>query len=74
MDNTLIYLPISIGEAIDKLTILDIKLDKIHDIRRNDVKKEYDMLYDKLSIFIEKYKGLYLQMKHINLLIWNMMS
>ena len=74
MDNTLIYLPVSIGEAIDKLTILDIKLDKIHDIRRNDVKKEYDMLYDKLSIFIEKYQSLYKQMKHVNLLIWDMMD
>jgi hypothetical protein len=74
MDNTLIYLPVSIGEAIDKLTILDIKLDKISDNRRNDVKKEYDLLYDKLGGFIEKYKGLYLQMKHINLLIWEMMD
>lgn len=74
MENTLIYLPISIGEAIDKLTILDIKLDKIHDNRRNDVKKEYDMLYEKLNIFIEKYKGLYLQMRHVNLLIWDMMD
>jgi hypothetical protein len=73
MDN-LTYLPVSIGEAIDKLTILDIKLDKIQDARRNDVKKEYDMLYEKLNVFIEKYHSLYKQMKHINLLIWDMMD
>jgi hypothetical protein len=73
MDN-LTYLPVSIGEAIDKLTILDIKLDKIKDQRKNDVKKEYDMLYDKLTTFIQTYQSLYKQMKHINLLIWDMMD
>ena len=72
--DSLIYLPVSIGEAIDKLTILDIKLNKIKDHRRNDVKKEYDMLYEKLSIFIQTYQSLYKQMKHINLLIWDMMD
>ncbi len=70
----LIYLPVSIGEAIDKLTILDIKLDKIKDSRRNDVKKEYDILYEKLNVFIQTYQSLYKQMKHINLLIWEMMD
>ena len=72
--DSLIYLPVSLGEAMDKLTILDIKLDKIQDVRRNDVKNEYDLLYEKLSLFIEKYKNLYRQMKHINLLIWEMMD
>ena len=38
-------LPVSYGEAIDKLTILDIKLDKIKDDRKIDVKKEYDAIY-----------------------------
>ena len=49
-------LPISIGEALDKLTILDIKLDRIQDSRRNNVKIEYDIqglvayyLYHKLN-------------------------
>ena len=41
----ILYLPVSLGEAIDKLTILDIKLDKINDNRKNDVQKEYDLLY-----------------------------
>ena len=72
--NELLYLPVSLGEAIDKLTILDIKLDKILDNRKNDVKKEYDLLYEKLKDFIIKYENLYQTMKKVNLLIWDMMD
>lgn len=72
--NELLYLPVSLGEAIDKLTILDIKLDKIIDNRKLDVKKEYDLLYDKLTEFIIKYENLYQTMKKVNLLIWDMMD
>ena len=74
MSNELLYLPVSLGEAIDKLTILDIKMDKIKDNRRNDVKKEYDHLYEKLQDFIIKYDNLYKTMKKVNLLIWDMMD
>jgi hypothetical protein len=70
----MLHLPVSLGEAIDKLTILDIKLDKITDNRRDDVKKEYDLLYDKLQEFIVKYENLYQIMKRVNLLIWDMMD
>jgi hypothetical protein len=72
--NELLYLPVSLGEAIDKLTILDIKLDKIQDNRKIDVKKEYDLLYEKLKEFIIKYENLYQNMKKVNLLIWDMMD
>jgi hypothetical protein len=72
--NNLLYLPVSLGEAIDKLTILDIKLDKIKDERKHDVQTEYDLLYDKLKGFIIKYENLYKTMKHVNLLIWDMMD
>ena len=57
-NNDILYLPVSLGEAIDKLTILDIKLDKIVDNRKIDVKKEYNLLYDKLKEFIIKYENL----------------
>ncbi len=70
----LLYLPVSLGEAIDKLTILDIKLDKITDNRKSDVQKEYDLLFEKLENFILKYNELYQTMKKVNLLIWNMMD
>lgn len=68
------YLPVSLGEAMDKLTILDIKLDQIKDNRRIDVKKEYDLLYEKLNHFLIKYNVLYQSMKKVNLMIWNMMD
>jgi len=35
-----IVLPVSLGEALDKLTILDIKMRKIGDARSADVKVE----------------------------------
>jgi hypothetical protein len=73
-NNNIIYVPVSLGEAIDKLTILDIKSVKITDYRINDVKNEYNLLHDKLEEFIIKYDGLYKSMKKVNMLIWNMMD
>jgi FtsZ-binding cell division protein ZapB len=58
-NNDLLHLPVSLGEAIDKITILDIKLDKIKDNRKNDVQKEYDLLFEKLKSFIIDYTQLY---------------
>ena len=74
MNNNILYLPVSLGEAIDKLTILDIKYDKIKDNRRNEVKIEFDMLYEKLKDLVEKYNMYYQIMKQNNLDIWNMMD
>jgi len=72
--NNILYLPVSLGEAIDKLTILHIKYDKITDVRKLDVKKEYEILYEKMKEFIVKYNTLYNSMKKINLLIWDQMD
>ena len=72
--NNAVCLPVSLGEAIDKLTILDIKLQKIKDERRFDVKKEYDLLYSKLEQFVIQYSDLYQTMKRVNVLIWDMMD
>ena len=74
MESDTILLPVSLGEAIDKLTILDIKLASIKDSRINDVRIEYDLLYDKIQHYIEKYKMLYTSMKKINSLIWDLMD
>lgn len=39
------YAPISIGELIDKITILEIKLTKSQDPEKlNNIRTEYDML------------------------------
>jgi hypothetical protein len=45
-----IVLPVSLGEALDKLTILDIKFEKISDERRADVQKEYNILKKEYNI------------------------
>lgn len=74
MNNNILYLPVSLGEAIDKLTILDIKYEKIKDNRGNEVKIEFDMLYEKLKDLVEKYNMYYQIMKQNNLDIWNMMD
>ena len=74
MNENILSLPVSFGEAIDKLTILDIKCDKITDNRKIEVQKEYDILYENLKDFIVKFDELYCSMKKINLLIWNQMD
>jgi hypothetical protein len=70
----IIYLPVSLGEAMDKLTILDIKQDRIKDSRRNDVLVEYELLYKKLESYISLYKQLYESMKKVNASIWDFMD
>tara|TARA_B110000114_G_scaffold117582_1_gene123221 strand:- start:3902 stop:5053 length:1152 start_codon:yes stop_codon:yes gene_type:complete len=67
-----IELPISMGEALDKLTILDIKLEKIKDNRKHDVQKEYNILYNKLKLNVQKYDFNYKILKQVNLDIWEM--
>jgi hypothetical protein len=70
----MILLPVSLGEAIDKLTILDIKLSSIKDTRMADVRVEYDLLYEKLKEYIEKFHSLYTSMRNINMKIWDFMN
>lgn len=69
---TLINLPVSFGEAVDKLTILDIKLDKISDLRKNDVAKEQVLLFEQLEKVLEKSPFYYRLLKKVNLDIWEM--
>lgn len=68
-----ITIPVSIGEAVDKLTILEIKSNKIRDQRVNDVKTEYDMLNNLLKPYINQPKCQYLyhMLKNINQSIWD---
>jgi len=61
-----IELPVSLGEALDKLTILDIKLEKIKDDRKKDVEYEYNLLFDKLKNNIENHNYYYKILKKIN--------
>jgi hypothetical protein len=69
----MISLPVSIGEAIDKLTILDIKVEKIKDPERNNhCKVEYDILYEQLKDCVSENQFYYKQLKDINTSIWDM--
>jgi ribosomal protein S18 acetylase RimI-like enzyme len=69
-----ILLPVSYGEAFDKLSILEIKLDKIKDIKRKqDVQTEYDTIKQYiLPLMSDTVKYYYEIMKEINLKIWIM--
>lgn len=68
--SNILYLPVSFGEAIDKLTILDIKMNKITDSRRKDVETEYNKLQSELSEIVKSIKFYYDCLKQINLQIW----
>jgi hypothetical protein len=66
-----IVLPVSLGEALDKLTILDIKLQKIKDfVKKQDVRKEYDVLMNSLRSHVEAYPYHYRILREVNLAIW----
>lgn len=69
-----LMLPVSIGEALDKLSILDIKLENITDNRYEHVKKEHDLLKNKLENYIQKTEKYYNMIKKTNKHIWNLMD
>ena len=68
--SNLLYLPVSFGEAIDKLTILDIKMNRINDSRKVDVEREYHQLSRILQPIVTRVSFLYYCLKQINLQIW----
>ena len=66
---------ISAGELLDKISILEIKLEKIEDKKnREEIKKEYKILKEiqNSSIkFDDKIKELFNSIKVINIKLWN---
>lgn len=69
-----LLLPVSVGEALDKLSILDIKLENITDKRYEHVKKEHNLLHNKLQNYIENTKKYYSMIQKTNKHIWNLMD
>ena len=68
----IINVPISVGELIDKITILEIKKDKLKNLKLKNILKELSFLravLEKNSIFI--HDEIYFQLKSINLKLWD---
>lgn len=63
---------VSNGELVDKLTILEIKLDKIKDKKKLlNVKKEYDILRRTATSIINNIQSHYKKLYEINLHLWH---
>ena len=70
-----INVPISLGELLDKISILEIKNEKIKDEKKlNNVSKELTSLkktLELLNLNSKDLKPLYDKLKEINLKLWN---
>lgn len=68
-----ITLPVSYGEAVDKLTILDIKMEMLTGGRRTDVEKEYNAIQKEIApLLTDTIQYYYSILKEINKSIWVM--
>ena len=69
-----IYIEASVGELIDKITILEIKRKKIQDKNSLEiVNKEYSSLTDTMEknlVINDKIKNLWEELREINLKLW----
>lgn len=62
---------VSLGEVLDKLSILEIKKENITDSNKlSHILKEYNYLFPLLEKFIDNEH--YIQLKKVNLNIWNL--
>ena len=68
----IINAPISIGELVDKITILEIKKNKLQKSKLGNVLKELSFLRKLMEKHqIEITDNLFTQLKEINLKLWN---
>ena len=69
-----ILVEVSVGELLDKISILEIKSEKIKDPEKlNFINDEYKILKDQLNTNIKNYseiESLYNSLKEINLKLW----
>ena len=69
-----ILVEVSVGELLDKISILEIKSEKIKDPEKlNYIKEEYKILKDQLNTNIKNYneiENLYKSLKEINSKLW----
>lgn len=69
-----VKLDVSLGEALDKLTILEIKKNKIRDHRQHDIITEFNYLSKELQEYTERHKYLYSILYKTNARIWDCMD
>ena len=70
----MVSVPVSIGEMIDKLSILQVKKTKISDETKLEfVNKEYEILYNLSSVYLNRVEieSLYHQLVEINSALWD---
>jgi hypothetical protein len=68
----MIEIPVSIGELFDKITILQIKKEKIKSVEKlENVNRELNLLLQKSNQFnINKIQLQYEELKKVNLILW----
>lgn len=63
----------SVGEGFDKLTILDIKLEKIRDpVKKDHCRRESASIRASIGAHVLNYKHLYAWLRYVNLRIWDL--
>ena len=70
----MVSVPVSIGEMIDKLSILQVKKTKISDeTKLKFVNKEFEILYNLSSVYLNnvEIESLYHQLVEINSALWD---
>jgi hypothetical protein len=70
----MISVPVSVGEMIDKLSILQVKKTKISNVEKLEfVNKEFELLHDLSSVYLSKVEieSLYQQLIKINSSLWD---
>ena len=62
---------VSVGEAVDKLSILELKLKKIvNEDKQREIQKEIDCI--DCSLYIKQYKYFYQLLMYVNEKIWDL--
>ena len=67
---TTLLVPSSYGEALDRLTILQLKLDNIKDSRRQDVEREFNALKALVLPYLEQDPFHYDKLLEVNRIMW----
>ena len=70
----MVTIPVSVGEIIDKLSILQVKKNKISDETKLEfVNKEFEILHDLSSVYLNniEIESLYYQLVEINSSLWD---